>query len=205
MREEELERQMDEELSKITILPEFREWALESLGKDHKREVEKRTKIYETQQKALNDAQARLDRLTDMRLRDLLTDDEYTSKRDEIQKEIKVFKRELTQTEGRAEKWLELTEQVFNFATYARIHFHEGDMHAKKQIMMSLGSNPTIKDKKLSIDLSEFFIPIAEAYPELERAYLALEPTKNSQCKRKNAIEIDSVLSGSRYWTHSEP
>ncbi len=39
--------------------------------------------------KTLNDAQARLDRLTDMRLRDLLTDDEYTSKRDEIQKEDK--------------------------------------------------------------------------------------------------------------------
>ena len=66
VREEELETQMSTELKKITILPEFRDWALEVLGTEHKKEVETRSKLYESQQKALRDAQGHLDSLTDM-------------------------------------------------------------------------------------------------------------------------------------------
>jgi len=190
VREEELETQMSTELKKITILPEFRDWALEVLGTEHKKEVETRSKLYESQQKALRDAQGHLDSLTDMRIKKLLTDDEYLLKRDQIKDEIKRLKHEVVDTESRAEHWLELTEQTFNFATYARVHFNETeDLQLKKQIMMALGSNPTIQDGKLSIELSEWLVPIAEGYPALEMQFRTLEPTKNGQDKRKmNAI-----------------
>ena len=120
----------------------------------------------------------------------MLTDDEYLLKRDQIKDEIKRLKHEVVDTESRAEHWLELTEQTFNFATYARVHFNETeDLQLKKQIMMALGSNPTIQDGKLSIELSEWLVPIAEGYPALEMQFRTLEPTKNGQDKRKmNAI-----------------
>jgi site-specific DNA recombinase len=200
LREEKLEEQMDTALSQITILPEFRDWALDVLGKEHTKEVSNRTKIFETQQKSYNAAQNRLDKLTDMRLGDLLTDDEYVQKRDVIKKEIKKLKQNLDHTETRAEEWLKLTEQTFDFATYARIHFQNGDLQTKKQIMMALGSNSTIKEGKLSIEPNPWFIPIKNAYPALEKRYLALEPTENTMDKRKTKAIDDLRVSWLQGW-----
>jgi len=43
---------------------------------------------------------------------------------------------------------------------------------------MSLGKTFTIKDKKLSIEPNEWFVPIGNNYSDLEKEYLRLEPTK---------------------------
>jgi len=47
----------------------------------------------------------------------------------------------LNDTEGRAEKWLETGEKVFNFARYARYWFKNGSSQEKAQILQALGSN----------------------------------------------------------------
>ena len=51
IRREDLERQIEQELEKYTILPEFRDWALEILRQSHEKEVEDRSKIYEMRHK----------------------------------------------------------------------------------------------------------------------------------------------------------
>ena len=78
------------------------------------------------------------------------------------------------------ERWLKLTEQTFNFATYARKAFiaakgQEG-LELKKEILLSLGQTPTIKDGKLIIEPNTWLVPIANHYPALEKEYLGLEP-----------------------------
>jgi hypothetical protein len=51
-------------------------------------------------------------------------------------------------------------------------------LELKKEILMALGKNPIIKDKKLIIKLNEWLQPIGNDYPALEKEYLMLEPTK---------------------------
>jgi len=79
--------------------------------------------------------------------------------------------------------WIDLTEKTFNFATNARQAFINGDMHTKKEILMALGQNPTIKDGILSVQANEWLQPIANEYPALEKEYLRLEPNKTTMNK----------------------
>ena len=69
IREDDLELQIENEIEKYTILPEFLDWALEALNKKNDAEIEDRTKIYKMQQKSINQTQGELDELTKMRYR----------------------------------------------------------------------------------------------------------------------------------------
>ena len=178
IREEMLEKMIVELLGRYTILPEFRDWALDVLRENHAVEVEERSKIYETQQRRIVTAQKELDKLMDLRLRDLINDEEFIAKRDNLKREIAHLQTALRETEDRAEKWVELAEKGFNFATYARKAFMNGDMETKKTILMALGQNPIIKDGTLSLRTNEWLQPIAESYSALEKEYKKLEPSQ---------------------------
>ena len=184
-----LELQIEKEIEKYTILPEFLQWALEGLNQKNDTEIENRSTIHETQARTLLDTQKQLDELTKMRYRQLIDDDAFIKERNELQVKITQLKSRLRETEARAEKWLELTEKTFNFATYARKAFllakdKEG-LELKKEILMTLGKTPIIRDGLLSIEPNEWFVPIGNDYPTLEMEYLGLEPQKMPMNKRR--------------------
>ncbi len=178
IKEEDLELQIEKELEKYTILPEFRDWALEILNKRNDKEIKDRTKIKESQDKALIQTQKELDNLTQMRYREMIDDEAFMKNKAVIEAKITEIKATRGEIENRAEKWLELTEKTFNFATYARQAFITGTLERKREILMSLGQNAIIKEGKLVIKPYEWLKPIAKNYPSLEKEYLALEPTK---------------------------
>ncbi len=182
---EDLELMIEKEIEKYTILPEFLQWALEGLNKKNDAEIEDRTKIREMKYKNLLEAQKELDELIKMRYRLLIDDDEiFIREKNELQTKITQMKENLRQTETRAEKWLELTEKTFNFATYARTAFLKANemgkagLELKKEILLAIGKTPIIKDGKLYIEPNEWLVPIKNDYPALEAEYLGLEPTK---------------------------
>ena len=100
---------------------------------------------------------------------------------------IQPNKGKLRETEARAEKWLELTEKTFHFATYARKAFlfakgKEG-LELKKEILMGLGELPIIKDQMLSIAPHEWLQPFENDYRPLKEEYLGLELDKKPLTK----------------------
>ncbi|HUD06216.1 MAG TPA: recombinase zinc beta ribbon domain-containing protein, partial [Candidatus Saccharimonadales bacterium] len=185
-RVEVIEAEIDAELSKYTILPEFRDLAIKILRRKHEVEVKDRKSIYEMQQKKHNDVQERLDKLVDMRTGGLIDDTEYKQQKERLKQEISEVKESLQGTEQRAESWLELTEKAFDFATYARIRFKDGDIKTKREILTTLGQNLILKDNKLQITPNEWLIPIGEAYPALEKEYLKVRTTKKASSKVLN-------------------
>ena len=194
----EIEDQIDIELERNTILPKFREWALEILNRDNDKEIADRTKIYETQHKSLVATQNELDALTKMRYRDLIDDETFIKERDELKTKIAKLTTNLRETESRAEKWLELTEKVFNFACYARKEFITGGLDKKKEIFSALGQNFSLKDKKLYITPNEWFIPVEKAYPALEAEYKRVELDKNLTTEARNTALASLILDWGR-------
>jgi len=186
---EKLELSIEKEIEKYTILPEFLTWALEGLNKKNDTEIENRTKIYETQHKTLAETQKQIDELTKMRYRQLIDDEIFIKEKNDLQSKISQLKEGLRETETRADKWLELTEKTFSFATYARKAFlmAEGKrgLELKKEILMAIGKTPMIKDEKLTIEPDEWFVPIKNDYPALKAEYIRLEPTKTIMNKTK--------------------
>lgn len=178
IKEDALEAMIQQEIERYTILPEFKEWALKILNRANDQEIENRKKIRETQYQALNSTEKQLDNLTKMRYRELITDEEYIKERSTLNNQITELKSKVKANEDTAEKWLELTEKTFIFATNAREAFINGNLETKKAILMALGKNPIIKDGKLSITAHEWLQPISDGYKELENQYLRLEPRK---------------------------
>lgn len=185
IREDILELQIENELQKYTILPEFRDFALEVLSSLNDQEIEDRRKIHENQSRALLETQTQLDNLTRMRYRDLIGDEEFIKEKNLLTGQIAKLKQNLRETETRTETWLELTEKTFDFATYAQKAFATGDLQTKKEIFAALGSNFLLKDGKLTIQANEWLQPIANSYSALESEYLRLEPFKNPSNKAK--------------------
>lgn len=171
-RVEEIEATIDAELAKYTILPEFRDLALEILNRDHKVEVQERKQIYQSQQNRRVEIQDQLDSLIELRTRGDVDDEEYTRARNKLKMQLEKSDELLRGTEIRAEDWLELTEKAFNFATYARIHYANGTPRQKREIMMTLGQNLVLKDGIVTLTPNEWLVPIGKSYPAIEKAYL---------------------------------
>ena len=201
----EVEEQIDIELERYTILPKFQQWALEILNRSNDKEIEERTKVYETQHKLLADTQKELDTLTKMRYRELIDDETFIKERDELKSKITKFKSTLRETESRAEKWLELTEKTFSFACYARKEFITTDsLEKKREIFSALGQNFPVKNKKIHITPNEWFVPIEKAYPALEEEYKRLELNKNLSETMRKELFAQLILSwGARTGHHS--
>lgn len=165
-------------MERYTILPKFKEWALERLNKYNDEEIKQRSKIHEMQTQGVLQTQREIDTLTQMRYRELLTDEEYLRQKKELQATLAKLQEELGDTAQRAQHWLELTEKTFDFITYAAYHFNEGSFEKKRSILRGFGSNFFIKDKKLLMPAHEWLVPIDEEYKPLEKEYLVLEPEK---------------------------
>ena len=201
---EDLEKEIDAELAKYTILPEFRDLALDILNRNHQVEVKERRQIYATQQRNRNEVQERLDNLIDMRTKGELDENEYTRSRTRLKAEMARIDDALRNTEQRAEDWLELSERAFNFATYARIHFKEGTPRQKRDILMTLGENLTLKDGKLTITPNEWLKPIGESYPVLEKRYLYVRTKQKAKSSDDN-LALASISESWRAQWDSNP
>ena len=173
-----LEEQIEREIEKLTIIPEIKTLILNKHKELNKKEIEDRTNIYETRHKTLVATQAQLDRLLDLRLSERISDEEYTEKKTLLVDEVNRLKELLRETEERAQDWLELSEKTFNFATYAHYHFMHGDIQKKRAIATALGVNFSLKDSILHIEPNDWFIPIIEDYPAIEKEYLGCELDK---------------------------
>lgn len=193
---EQLESQIDVELERNTILPVFQQWALEILNRNNDKEIEERTKIYETQHKLLVGTQKQLDTLTKMRYRELIDDETFIKERDDLKGKITKATEALRATESRAEKWLELTEKTFNFACYARKEFiTTNSLERKREMFSALGQNFTVKDQKPLIKWNEWFVPIEKAYPGLKAEYDRLELDKNLTESMRKELFAQLILS----------
>ncbi len=182
-RVENIHNQIEEELAKYTILPEFRDIALKVLRRNNKIEGKNRTCIYKMQQHSREQIQERLDKLVDMRTRDLLDDDEYIEQRSRLKSDLIRIDDGLRGTEQRADDWLELTEKAFDFATYARVRFATGTLMDKRDVLKTLGKNLVLKDGHLEITPNDWLVPIAEGYPELETSYRRVRTNKKTSPK----------------------
>ncbi|MGZ6005527.1 MAG: recombinase family protein [Candidatus Saccharimonadales bacterium] len=185
--ETDLEQQIDAYLAGITILPEFRDWALDVLRENNDQEITDRSTIHENQTKILLATQKQLDTLTKLRLRELISDEEYIEQRETLVGEINRLKEQLRDTEQRAEKWLELTENAFDFATYARENFKAGGKQERRDIFTNLGNSFILRDKRLVIEPSAWFVPIQKEYPKLERDFNEVRTNKYASSKEKTA------------------
>lgn len=107
-------------------------------------------------QQTHEDVNKQLDNLTKLRIRQLINDDEFTNQRNDLQHELSRIKQRL-KTHNNADEWFEPTRLLISFRFRAIKWFQDGDIHTRRLILKTIGSNPTLKDKILSIKAAKPF------------------------------------------------
>jgi hypothetical protein len=197
--EAELENMIRKEIDKYTISEKFRNWALRILGEEHSGEAAEKEKIHQSQLKEVETSQRELDTLITMRMRDLIDDDQYGVRKKALTDKIVVLKQKASETASKAHDWLERARETFNFAHEARTKFDnpKTSPEDKKGILMDLGWNHTINNKKLFISPCIWLEPIAKKRNFVEEEISRLELEKPNLHKTELPIsQFCPVLRG---------
>lgn len=182
--EKELNKQINNKLSKIQISEDFKNWAIKYLNVLNEEEVKDRNSTLGSVQEAYNGCLKRIDNLLALKISpqnsdgDLLSDDEYKNQKQTLIEEKERLKEKLGDTDLRVDKWLELSEKTFEFATYAKHWFEKGGQEEKRQIFASLGSNLILKDKIISINLEKPLESLEKMKTEVAEISPMFEPAK---------------------------
>ncbi len=188
IRLKDVEDMIKAEISKYTISEKFRDWALRILEEEHSEEVKERELIYKMQLIDIEASQKELDNLITMRMRELINDDQYSSRKNELTDKIAILKQKIAETESRAMNWLKYTEETFNFAQVAKAKFEDPEttIDEKKSIFTALGWNYTVKDQKLFISANDWLEPIEKNKKSVEDEISRLELENNQDPQRQN-------------------
>ncbi len=192
-----LEKQIDSLLSKIQISEKFRDWAVKYLNELNEEEVEDRNAVLTSLEEAYDDVVKRIDNLVRLKISpqntdgNLLSDEEFKSQKEALIREKASLEEKLNDTGNRISKWIELSEKTFDFACHARYWFANGDMTTKRQIFQSLGSNLTLKDKIVRIELAKPLEWIEETKDEVVEIRPEFEPEE----KFENMLQLEAYYS----------
>lgn len=158
LEERKMEEQVVQVLEKLHLPDRIVSWAHQYLTETAEEEKGNLRTVVESLEKALNDCRSQLDRLTQMRLRDLLTDEEYLGKKTELLRQAKELEEKLNNPEIMAQSWLEPAKQTFSFANQAKNWFLKGNSDEKRRILETVGSNLILKDRILLMKVQKPFL-----------------------------------------------
>lgn len=145
-----LEQQIAEFLKSVSLPEEFQRWAIARLertfsGKKNDIQVQKASLL-----RAQAAADRELENLTKLRIRDLLSDEEYLRQREELGRRQIDIEQKLKTLDQQASRF-EPARLLVSFNKTLVSRFASGDLHKKRLILNIVGSNLVLKDQELSI------------------------------------------------------
>jgi hypothetical protein len=132
------------------------DWALARLQQTVDEQKDERTVQRDSLERARAASARELENLTKLRIRDLLTDEEYLKQRQELERQqIGIAQR--LETIQHADSMFEPSQLLISLSRSMVSWFKAGDIQTKRLILTIVGSNFSLMDKKLSIDVKKPF------------------------------------------------
>ncbi len=195
-----VENAIQQELSTLSLLPEFRDWAIELIDEMDGEEHSAKEAVLNGHKKSIAAVERKLEALMSMRLNGLIDDDEYLVQKNGLKRESSDLSVLLEKESSSHVDVQKLTRETFDFAFYAQVAFERGDAKTRREILEGLsGLNCTLKDQIVSIQAVEWLLPIRENATTLSRGFEAFEPELARTYGTENAFEhFRPVLRGRR-------
>jgi site-specific DNA recombinase len=188
-----LETQISEYLMKIHVNERLLELAIEYLRAKEEEEKTKCLSIQRSLEAAQRNCGKKLDNLNQMRLSDLIDDQEYLKEKRKLLDEKLQLEESLANRETRAIQTLESAKQDFSFANEARAHFETGTPEDKKLILQKVGSNFSLRDRKIIIQAKKVFRIIEEGLKAVHCGIDPLEPSGSGSIEPKNELSLSQI------------
>jgi DNA invertase Pin-like site-specific DNA recombinase len=157
--EKALEKQIDGILQKFQITDRFKDWAVRFVNEPREDQAGQQEEAADRKQKRIGEIGKQLEAMfvkyTSPANGDggLIPDHEYRTAKMRLEKEKASLEDDVAHADEKEAELIALSERTFQSACYARAWFNEGDPKTRRAILLSLGSNFSLKGKMLSIDL----------------------------------------------------
>lgn len=185
----ELEDQISECISSYEIDDSFLQWGLKILEREHQAEVENRNQRHEMLNNTYLGIQRQLDNLTQLRIKDMINDDQFNKDKIRLENEMINTRQQLNGNYDRGQQWIDIVDTAISFVGLAFEVFNSTDkLPLKRQILSSLGVNFVIKDKKLSIDPVLWLKPVQTLKKKMETPEVRFELLNFVLNKKKNEV-----------------
>jgi site-specific DNA recombinase len=155
-----LEEQVEQFLRSLVIDKNVEKWILEQIeifAREFQEEEQARRWSLE---KALVNVESQLTELTGLRLRNLLTDAEFVTQRETLRREQMQVREKIANFTNTLSRFAPAKELI-SFSNQAADWFVRGDDQSKRLILETVGSNLTLRDKRLCIQAKSPFMALS--------------------------------------------
>jgi DNA invertase Pin-like site-specific DNA recombinase len=175
----------------LKISKSLSDWCIENLGQlgisNHQTNLEKQVSI----EKTLAKKEKELKELAMMKARNLLEDDEFMGLKATMMGEIKTLRDELKELGHDDPSKLKRAERAFNLAVGVAEVFENGTPEEKKEALLEIGSNLTLKEKKLNVSNVNLYSMIINGLLAAKTKNPLFEPEKIDDTSGRNGVFVD--------------
>ncbi len=208
IREDRLEAMFLQAMQGCTIHPTLRKWAHDYLDRVATAEEKQAVAIQDARQQKIATLRKQLNGLIDMRAINLLSDEDFVTRRDELKIEIVNLEEQLLLANDRVKEVLDRTRQVFDLLTYGEAVLRHGSIRKKLAVIHGLTKCRTAANGKLSVELQDWVVPIADLHqvpgypyarrgwwqPKADRASTSLATARYSEAYGSRWVGTANVL-----------
>lgn len=154
IRLEQLEEQIVAFLRRISLPERLEQYALSWVDRKVELDDSSEKESKDRREREIASLGRQLSNLTGMRMRDLLSDEEFVEQKRALSTELTKLRAGIARNR---DDWIEPSRTLILFSAHAVSAFLSGDLTERRRIVETVGSNPTLKDGKLSIDATKPF------------------------------------------------
>ncbi|BCX15649.1 MAG: serine recombinase [Candidatus Parcubacteria bacterium] len=181
IREEELENEILEVLSNISIPEAIHNWAISTLKEEQRKRKEEREKNLGHYKRMYSAITNQIDNLINMKSSGEITEEEFQRNIEPLRKRKQAIETMLREQEYEDDRWIDYAIDYVNIVGKIKEAYLNGDIATKRTILKCIGSEFIVKDKKLNVKIEPIFtVRIMDLPGELEKEGV-FEPAKNQE------------------------
>lgn len=200
IRAEALEGQFLTHFDKLTIPAWLEPLLVEATCRNLAQEPVRAEQAEAGQQAALAAAEKELRALTRMRLRELLTDQEFLEEKARLQKEMAGLEQQTASKNSEALQEAKTAACVMAYATWAREAFVAAEPAEQRRLAGLLGARHLLADRKLTVEMNPYLALLTEHHEVLQALGEQPSAEKNSRIegssKPERGIEQEPIKPG---------
>lgn len=193
IQEPELTGQIVSFINSLSIDKDILDIALSIIDRQRDSIISKNGAVISSLQNRISKADQSLAELLTIKLRKLLSDEDFLSKKAELERELNHLGNQLANTKRNPNYVSEKSVEVFEVVSTMKTKFQNGSKRKRRSILSQVGSNLNLTDKKLLIEAKEPFNHFQKFQLTLRTKNLRFEPRDSSLYNTQSATESDGL------------
>lgn len=193
IQEPELTCQIMSFIDSLSIDKDVLKLALSVIDQQRDSVVAKNEAVIASLQNKITDAERSLSELLTIKLRKLLSDEDFLSRKAELEREISQLNSQLAKTKRTPNYISQKSIEVFEVVSTMKTKFRNGSKRERRSILRQVGSNLTFTDKKLLIQAEEPFNHFQKFQLALRTKNIRFEPRNFSLPNTQSATKSDGL------------